>query len=49
MENIYIFWKNNPNLWFLSTSTDDKYISETFINYLDYDFDFDNIDLSSIK
>ena len=45
MENIYTFWKNNPNLWFSSTPTDDKYISETFINYLDNDYNIDNIDI----
>jgi len=32
-QDIYTFWKNNPNLWFNSTDEDDKYISETYFSY----------------
>jgi tRNA(Ile)-lysidine synthetase-like protein len=35
MEELYIFWKSNTNLWFNSTKEDDKLITEKYFLYLE--------------
>jgi tRNA(Ile)-lysidine synthetase-like protein len=38
MDKIYTFWENNSNLWFNASADDDKYITDTFINYINNDY-----------
>jgi tRNA(Ile)-lysidine synthetase-like protein len=39
MDKIYNFWINNSNLWFNSSPDDDKYITDTFIDYINNEYD----------
>ncbi len=42
MDKIYTFWENNSNLWFNASSDDDKYITDTFIDYINNNYNITN-------